>query len=144
MLSTPIGNFKIIVDENEIHYTERELVKKAKTFSVDRRVEIEIQKESDDPQKGVVMCMIDNVNNLPLTPCKETGEDLQIISFYYQNFKLSIGIKEIAETEYKYLDNGIQVKFSNLRDLKIYIAWLEMKDIELEDVFTWFAADPTL
>ncbi|MFK4567121.1 hypothetical protein ABH902_001699 [Enterococcus sp. UD-01] len=35
------------------------------------------------------------------------------------------------------------MKLLNAENIMLYIAWLEMEDVELEDVFTWYAADPT-
>ena len=93
---------------------------------------------------SIIKCIIDNVNNLPVTSCIETGENLQMISFYYKNFKLSMGAEELTGATYKYLENGIEMELPSTKNLIIYIAWLEMEDTELEDVFTWYAADPTM
>ena len=30
----------------------------------------------------------------------------------------------------------------NPRQMIFYVAWLEMIDLEKEDIYTWFAADP--
>lgn len=78
----------------------------------------------------------------------ESGERLALISFYRGKTKLSIGVEEgRPETVCEYLENGIKIivnRNAGISDLEFYVAWVAMQDQEKEDIFTWFAADPTL
>ncbi|MFK4567120.1 hypothetical protein [Enterococcus sp. UD-01] len=97
MLHTPIGNLKILIDEKEVKYMEKELIKKSKVFSVDRRIEIRVIEDLNKMKYSTVKIII---NNLPVKSCVETREDLQLISFYYKNLKLSMGTKELSGALY--------------------------------------------
>ncbi|WP_110933549.1 hypothetical protein [Paenibacillus bouchesdurhonensis] len=109
----------------------------------------------------------------------ESGECIDIKSWYCCNLKLSIGTEDqemlftraayelemprryksffkeqrfdncIIINTPEYLDHGIRVSFPDIMEVEkvkftFGIAWLEMKDADTEDIYTWFAADPSL
>lgn len=54
---------------------------------------------------------------------------------------------EIDGIEIKYLNRGIEIQISEHTKIKEVIfgmAWISLKNPEEEDIYTWFAADPTL
>lgn len=99
----------------------------------------------------------------------ESEEDFEMNCWLHHKLKMSIGIEDgerLAErarcgdevkqrfapycerekTPY-YLQNGMGISLPNVKkDEKIRlifgVAWLEMEDVEKEEVCTWFAADP--
>lgn len=147
MLQTPIGKLKILLNEEEIDYKEKFLVTEAKSFTVDKRAQIQFAQSIQLSDGNVIKFIIEKDTGLAINPCVETGEDLQLISFYYQDFKLSIGMEELKNIKYVYLENGIQLEVRismKLEEINAIVAWLKMQDADLEDTFTWYAADPTL
>lgn len=80
-----------------------------------------------------------------VTSFPETGENLALISFYWEKNKLSIGTTgDIAGVKYSYLDNAINLSMQqNPVQIIFYVAWMEMVNPEKEDIYTWFAADPS-
>jgi len=67
-------------------------------------------------------------------------------SWYKGQQILSIGtIEEIPNTEVRYLDNGIEIflsKNSKTTDIVFQIAWMTICDLQIENSYTWYAADP--
>lgn len=147
MLRTPIGKLKILLNNDEIGYKEKKLLTKTKNFTVDKRVQIEFAPNIQLSNENIIKFIFVNNGDVAIKSCIETGEDLQLISFYYKNFKVSLGMNELQSVKYTYLENGIQLEIMSsliISEIKTIVAWLEMQDAELEDVFTWYAADPTL
>ena len=147
MLQTPIGKLKILLNEEEIGYKENFLVPETKSFTVDKRAQIQFAENIQLDSEDVINFIIEKQKGLEIRPCIETGEDLQLISFYYQNYKLSIGLEELKNIKYTYLENGIRLEVRvslKLEEINAIVAWLKMQDADLEDTFTWYAADPTL
>ncbi|WP_367566759.1 hypothetical protein [Lacrimispora sp.] len=118
-----------------------------KRYIVDGRYKIivDLPKTVDNVS---VTCTLNSQPSQKISKIIESGEGLALISFYLKKTKLSIGVEEGRPgTVCEYLDNGINVIISNNADMnnvEFYVAWLTMQDEEDEDIFTWFAADPTL
>jgi len=147
MLQTPIGKLIILLNGEEIDYKENFLSTEAKSFTVDKRVQIQFTGNVQLGNGDVIKFLIDMDKELVIKSGAETGEDLQLISFYYQYAKLSIGIEEIKNMKYVYLENGIALEANvpmKIIEINAIVAWLKMNNADLEDTFTWYAADPTL
>lgn len=51
----------------------------------------------------------------------------------------------MIDKEYKYLENGIRMEvLKEQTSMPVNIAWLYMKDPDVENIYSWLAADPTL
>lgn len=141
MLETIMGRVSVLVNGLPIEYTSVKLPNKTKLFSVDERYKISF----DCPKGSDVSCKLIIINDEDVKECIESGESLALISFYNGNIKLSIGIEENPlNDEYHYAENGLSFRHNSNSRVCFYIAWLVMKEPEVEDVFTWFAADPTI
>lgn len=147
MLQTPIGKLKILLNDDEVDYKENFLQTETKSFTVDKRVQIKFDRDIQLNNRSVIKFVFINDEDLTIKSCIETGENLQLISFYFKNFKLSIGMEELQSVKYTYLVNGIQLEIDIpivISEINTIVAWVEMQDNDLEDSFTWYAADPTL
>lgn len=80
--------------------------------------------------------------------CVESGERLAMLSFYAGNKKVSIGVEdELPGVLCTYEKNGIKVSISpdsKISQITFGVAWIRMDDVETQDIYTWFAADPTM
>lgn len=83
-------------------------------------------------------------NDIQVHSGSETGEELAMLSLYWENNKLSIGTKgDLQGVKYNYLEKALEVILQeNPGQLIFYVAWMEITDIEREAIYTWFAADP--
>lgn len=148
MLKTPVGIIDILINGKSNYYTFMELGKIERNFSVNGRYKVIVDIPSDDVKDVIVECkLIDFMGDNP-KGCIESGEQLALISFYRDNIKLSIGVEdEISNVNCGYIDYGLKVIISqkaHLQQISFGVAWILMKDKEMEDIYTWFAADPTL
>jgi hypothetical protein len=102
----------------------------------------------DCDNETVIDLIIEANNGFIMDSGPEAGEQLALISFIYKNMKLSIGVEgDIPGVLYEYLYDRIRVrltKYASIKKITFYVAWLVMNDIEREEIYTWFAADPTL
>jgi hypothetical protein len=148
MLQTALGEIIISINGKEINYTAEELSNSEKCFFVDKRYKIAIDDIEGKNEETSIECKLINANGLILETGKESGEDLELISIYYNNTKLSIGVEgELPHIEYEYIDTGLRITVpthASSQQFIFGIAWLTMNDVETEDIYTWFAADPTL
>ena len=146
MLKTPFGEIKIFINEHEeSNFKVQSLPHAAKNFIVDQRYQVSL----DQINKGnIVDCILNVESDLNITSLIETGEDLALISFYKDTSKLSIGvIGDRKGIKYKYLNNGIRMVILNDQPSELMpmnVAWLCMNNPEVEDIYCWFAADPTI
>jgi hypothetical protein len=145
-LKTPFGNIKIKIENNEAKYIIYELIGIYDTlFDVDARYKLLLETSAYKNCNNIVIeCLIDGLRCDDINI--ETGEDLELISFYINNTKLSIGIESIENINYIYTKNGIKFECcnENIKSQFIFgVAW-KVINSENEDVFTWFAADPNL
>jgi len=147
MLKTSLGTIEILINGQKRAYKSTKLKNKGKQFSVDGRYKltVDIPLDCDDI---VVECVLADYADNDSRNGRDSGERLALTSFYHENTKLSIGAEdEIPYTYCDYADCGLRIKISKqagLRRLIFGIAWIKMQDIAKEDIYTWFAADPTL
>ena len=141
---TELGEIKILVNGKEITYKSIELINHSQYFSVKNRFKIicDISKQTVENIK--IECVLEIKKAMKVTSSSETGENLALISFYWEKNKLSIGTQgDILGVKYGYSDNAISLTMQkNPGQVIFYVAWLEMMEPEKEDIYTWFAADP--
>ena len=144
MLITPLGTIIVKVDGYTIDYNSIRLPCKRDSFNVDARYKINLTKSYMNKH---VQCILVKNEYLQLSSCIESGEDLALISFYKKNIKLSIGVEyNYIKDSCRYLDNGIEIVSNDdtRKDVIFGVAWKDVLNKEVEDIFTWLAADPTL
>lgn len=147
MINTPLGNIKITVNGSEFRYTMLKLENQGSNFKVAERYKIvlEIVRLSED---YIILVELENDKNCRLKNSIESGENLSMISYYRDSYKLSIGaINEIPFVKNEYTNTGIKTiikKTAEIKKIVFGIAWIKMDDIEKEDIYTWFAADPNM
>lgn len=144
VMYTELGEIKIFINGKEVPYKTIELINYSQYFSVRNRFKL----SCDVPKQIVgdinIECIIEIKKDIKVTSYSETGENLALISFYWDKNKLSLGTRgDIEGVKYSYLDNAIKLTMQrNPRQVMFYVAWLELVDSEEEDIYTWFAADP--
>lgn len=147
MIRTNLGNVNILVNGQNFNYCSFELPNKGKQYEVDGRFKIVIENILDK-EDTVIDCILQNQRDVPFNVYAEPGEDLELISFMVNNMKLSIGVQgNIPGVYYDYLNDRLRIRITKnatIPRLDMYIAWITMDDIEKEEIYTWFAADPTL
>lgn len=157
-MTTPLGDIEICIDGKSIKYTAQNMgVMDRLCPDVDGRFCIKVEFVPDG-ERHTISCRIKDH-----TPSDrdgiESGERLELKSFYKGRSKLSIGME--GETGYcadgirafdtydydtEYLDDGVQyviVENTNATTYVFGIAWIENVTDDNE-VQTWFGADPTL
>jgi len=143
-----MGDIHIVVNRKKYDYTFIELSNKEKIFKVDKRFKILVRNFLIDDEEVIIECILKTKNNRILNGGSETGENLALISFAYDNVKLSIGtIGDVPGVYYEYLKDRICIRLTKdagLKEVVFYVAWITMQDILKEEIYTWFAADPTL
>ena len=147
LLNTILGDIEISINGQIVIYNVIELPNKGGNFNVDNRYEITVDKIDDYKSDVNVDCKL-NCSEYNCKSGSESGENLEMISFWCDNKKLSIGSEgELQGVKYKYLENGINIvieKTAPISSLKFYVAWITMSNRDVEDIYTWFGADPTL
>ena len=151
-LLTPLGEIQIFIDEKPVEYEAQFL--NCERFCADLSV-----KYVPDGQKHTVTCKIKGY--IPSVNDEiESGERLELKSFYNGKTKLSIGTEgdsyylsnEIRISDYDYdydiayLKDGMEYEilpFTKTEDYLFGIAWIENYNDE-NSVQTWFGADPTM
>ncbi len=156
-MTTPLGDIEIHIDGKIIEYTAQNMGMPDKLCpDIDGRFCIKVEFVPDG-ERHTISCRIKDH-----TPSDrdgiESGERLELKSFYKGRSKLSIGME--GETGYcadgtrafdtydydtEYLDDGVQyviVENTNTTTYVFGIAWIE-NVTEENDVQTWFGADPT-
>lgn len=148
MLKTELGNIIISINGQIINYAPIKLANKGKSFTVDGRYQIIVDNTLISELETIIDCVIDCDKEVALCGYPESGECLALISFMYSNIKLSIGVEgDIPGVYYEYMNDRLRVrvtKSASINKLNFFIAWLTMHNKEQEEIYTWFAADPTL
>ncbi len=148
MIKTDIGNIMVTVDEAVLDYKSIKLANNGKNFKVDGRYQVTVDNIVVCNSETVIDILIDDRKVLDLKGYSESGERLALISFMHNNIKLSIGVEgDLQGVYYEYMNDRLRVKITNtasINTLIFFIAWLKMDNKELEEIYTWFAADPTL
>ena len=144
-MKTELGEIIILINEMSIDFSAIELPKMDRSFSVNGRYRLDYQIPKQFLNKNIeIRCLLKNEQSNILERNIESGENLALISFYSQNVKLSIGTRgDRKGVKYKYLENGIQISGYQLFESPFYIAWIYMEDRNSQEIYTWFAADPS-
>lgn len=154
-LKTPLGEIEIFIDNSKIEYNYKKLENDCSCENLDGRYVIKVIFEPDGNEhkisyriKNYIATAEDDV---------ETGENLELKSFFKNNIKLSIGM--VGDTGYDvggervcntfdydndYLKNGVEyclLNFTTTKEYKFGIAWIENYTDE-NKVQTWYGADP--
>ena len=149
MLTTPLGDIEIYIDNEKVEYAVKNIGASERLCpDVRGRFCIEISYEPDGKQH-TISCKIK----------KYHASSLELKSFYRENTKLSIGMEGEAgyysdgtrasdtyDYDNDYMEDG--VLYQIMRDTKTTkfvfgIAWIDNVTAE-NDVQTWYGADPTL
>lgn len=154
-LSTPLGTIYIEIDSREIAYEYKRIELDRTCPDVDGRYLITLNYQPDG-NSHIIACRIRGYQPSAEDEI-ETGEYLELKSFYNGTIKLSIGM--IGQTGYVgshrdsafdydngYLVDGVTYEllpFTKTQKYKFAIAWLNHCTSE-NDVQTWLAADPII
>ena len=144
------GTAMVFINGSPVQFTARRLPCHTEQFCVRGRVSL----ACDVPAAAhggyiSIKCQIQFPDGIDPEPCEETGEDLALVSYYWDSRKLSVGtIGDRQDTRYVYTNDGLEIiTKSDLHRVEFYIAWLEMggskTERERQDIYTWLAADPT-
>lgn len=158
MLTTPLGCIEIYIDRKRTEFMEKSIEVSDKLCpDLDKRYSIEVN-IIPDGKPHVIFCKIKEY-----TPSKEdkieSGERLELKSFYRENTKLSIGMEgeagyssdgirasAIYDYDNEYTENGVSYLIGEKTKTTKYVfgvAWINNVTKE-NDVQTWYGADPTL
>ena len=158
MLTTPLGDIEIYIDDKKIEYVERNIRKPDKLCpAVDGRYSIEVN-FLPDGKFHVISCKIKDYISSKEDGI-ESGERLELKSFYRDNTKLSIGMEgdagyysdgtrasEVYDYDNDYMEDGVSyliLKETKTTKYVFGVAWIEKVTTE-NDVQMWFGADLTL
>ncbi|RGO24578.1 hypothetical protein DXB23_09385 [Dorea sp. OM02-2LB] len=157
MLSTPLGDIEIYIDNEKVEYTVKNIGASERLCpDISGRFGIEILYEPDGKQH-TISCRIKKYHASSRDEI-EPGERLELKSFYRENTKLSIGMEgdagnysdgtrdsDVYDYDNDYMEDG--VSYLIMEDTKTTkyvfgIAWIDNVTVE-NDVQTWYGADPT-
>lgn len=157
VLNTPLGDIEVYIDDDLIEYSVQKLCGMERICpDITGRFCIEIDYKPDGKQHTISCRIKDYI------PSKadeiETGERLELKSFYKGNTKLSIGMEgeagyypdgtratDIYDYDNEYMDDGVRYLIdenTQTRKYKFGIAWIDNVTKE-NDVQTWYGADTT-
>ena len=156
-MTTPLGDIEICIDGKTIKYTAQNMgVMDRLCLDVDGRFCIKVEFVPDG-ERHTISCIIKS--HIPSDKDGvESGERLELKSFYKGHSKLSIGME--GETGYfadgtrafdtydydtEYLEDGVRYVINEDTKTDRYVfgvAWIENVTDD-NDVQTWFGADPT-
>ncbi|GCA67561.1 hypothetical protein KGMB01110_19970 [Mediterraneibacter butyricigenes] len=157
MLSTPLGDIEIYIDNEKVEYTVKNIGASERLCpDISGRFGIEILYEPDGKQH-TISCRIKKYHASSRDEI-EPRERLELKSFYRENTKLSIGMEgdagyysdgtrdsDVYDYDNDYMEDG--VSYLIMEDTKTTkyvfgIAWIDNVTVE-NDVQTWYGADPT-
>ena len=157
MLSTPLGDIEIYIDNEKVEYTVKNIGASERSCpDISGRFGIEILYEPDGKQH-TISCRIKKYHASSRDEI-EPGERLELKSFYRENTKLSIGMEgdagyysdgtrdsDVYDYDNDYMEDG--VSYLIMEDTKTTkyvfgITWIDNVTVE-NDVQTWYGADPT-
>lgn len=137
MLITPLGDINILIDGIKINYEATKLKNINKLWSdINERYLLKyyVNEKKDNYN---IQCII---SGLEIVGEPESGENLEAISFYKDDLKLTIGINtDFLEEDGRLLDDGLEV--NTHRILKIGVCWL-CPFTPNNEIQTWYGADP--
>jgi len=157
MLSTPLGNIRIMIDGEIVDYTAQPVALDKTCKDIHGRYKIVVN-FIPDGHKHQIMCLIDEYQKTN-DDFVEPGENLELMSFVKNNIKLSIGmegdtgyfsdgtrVNDYYDYDNDYHDNGVsyQILETTATNQFVFgIAWLVDQRPENE-VQTWYGADPSI
>ena len=148
-LKTPLGYIKIEINNNEVKFAVNTLEKidifqNEIMFDVDERYFLIA--EVPNLSKLNIKCFIDEIKMDAIDT--ESGERYEMISFYLNNLKLSIGAQSRGEEDFdniNYLNNGLELlnyNEWNRNNIIFGVAWKILSNSEVEDEYVREAAIP--
>lgn len=143
-LLTPLGPVEILADGRPLPYRCTPLPLQSQRFRVDGRWRLDcLLPGTTAPVE--MQCRIAVDPALPVTCGPETGEALALLSFTWNNDKLSMGTEgDLPGVTCHYEETGMRLRFiSGPGAVSFYLAWLTMTEPEREEIYPWFAADPS-
>jgi len=144
-MKTILGEILLTINGEKLEYTPIFLQNKSKIFNVDERFVIEIDKEKILGKPCIIECTLVSKNQAK--GGMASGQDLVMVSFDSEGYRLNIGTREDVEnTDYCYLDNGIRIIIEENCDadkIVFGVAWMSMQNREIYSVETGLAADPS-
>lgn len=143
-LPTPLGPVQIFADGQAIPYRCTALPLQGRRFRVEGRWRLDCLLPDTTAPVEVVCRIAVNETRL-VTAWPETGEALALMSFRWGDSKLSIGTEgDLPGVSYCYEKNGMRLRFLNGPVwISLYLAWLTMTEPDREEIYPWFAADPS-
>ena len=156
-METPFGQLHILVsdeDWREIKSEVRVIEKESEErFPVDGRWLIEVRVTPPQIQRHIFTIRFTPSRTIT-DACVETGEYLELKSWFSGNFKWSLGavdedwlraLRNVKLTKVEYLDHGITLRIDGIPAgeefmLPFGVAWRDSDDSE--EANTWFAAAP--
>lgn len=156
MLTTPLGKIEILIDKKPISYFASERKTSSLCPDLAGRYTIEI-KFIPDGKSHEIECLIKDYHVSSLDGI-ESGERLELKSFYFDSWKMSIGMEgdsgyltdgtRIGSYDYdnEYVENGVKYVTFPDTETNVFvfgIAWIDNVNNK-NDVQTWFGANPTI
>lgn len=158
MLTTPLGDIEIYIDDRKVEYMEKNIGVLDKLCpDVNGRYAIEVN-FIPDGKVHTISCKIKG-HIASKEDEMEAGERLELMSFYRDSTKLSIGMEgdagyypdgtrasDIYDYDNNYMEDGVSYLVLEETKTTRYVfgvAWIENVTAE-NDVETWYGADPTL
>lgn len=150
MLDTPFGTILLESNGNKISYKYEKLENifigqlGQPIFAVDKRYKISVDLKNHE-NLATIKCLFDK-NSIFHDSYICSGERLALKTWEKGNLMFSIGTEdEIDGLIVCYLDNGIEIHVKNqsVSEVVFGIAWIYINNYEAEEIYTWFADDPT-
>ena len=125
-----------------IDYKTIELPCESTRFIVDRCCQIEINEKST--AGDVFEFILDTPKNFECF--SESGEDFEMLSFYCDDIKLSVGVayEKFMDFKCEYFNDRMKISYNGESKVYCKASWKKMIYKEIEDIFTWFASDPSV
>jgi len=146
MLSTNLGEINVLLNNRNCKYRLIKLTNKKKNFIVDGRCKIVVDISENLNEEIEIQCNLktDIINKRLI----ESGEGLASMSFISGKEIVSIGTEDDLEGIIcEYLADGFKInvkKDFSVKEIIFGVSWKKMNDVETEELYTWFASDPTL
>ena len=143
-LSTPLGPVEILADGRPVPYRCTALPLQTRQFQVEGRWRLDCLLPGTAAPVEVV-CRIAADPTLSVSCGPETDEALALLSFIWNNYKLSIGTEgDLPGVTYHYEERGLRLRFlTGPGVVSFYLAWLPMTDPVRQELYPWLAADPS-
>ena len=153
MFSTPIGDIEIRIDGRLAHFNGRSIKKDGTCEDVSGRYAIYVDFKPDGIAHSITCRILGHT--VDKRDEIETGEWLELKSFYKGNIKLSIGMEgdvgyigseRVSEYDYDndYFDDGVSYEIlpETMTEHFVFgISWIEDPDTSERNCQTWYGAD---